>query len=91
MFILTTKMANREVLNTQKRKKSNLLMVEMPIKFKMSASEGVIPDILGHENLPHFISAISADVPPTVSFQEINKHMILRQTNQGNHLTMTKN
>ena len=54
---------------------------------KMSASEGVIPDIPGHENLPplHFVSysAISADVRPTVSFQEIYKHMILRQTRSG--------
>ena len=87
MFTLTTKMANREILNTQKRKKSNVLMAEIPIKFKMSASEGVIPDIPGHENLPplHFVSysAISADVRPTVSFQEIYKHMILRQTRSG--------
>ena len=52
MFTLTTKMANREVLNTQKRKKNNVIMAEIPIKFKMSASEGVIPDIPGHENLP---------------------------------------
>ena len=89
MFTLTTKMANREVLNTQKRKKSNVLMAEIPIQLKTSASEGVIPDIPGHENqnLPplHFVSysAISADVRPTVSFQEIYKHMILRQTRSG--------
>ena len=87
MFTLTTNMANREILNTQKRKKSNVLMAEIPIKFKTSASEGVIPDIPGHENLPplHFVSysAISADVRPTVSFQEIYKHMILRQTRSG--------
>ena len=70
-------------------------MAEIPIKFIMSASEGVIPDIPGHGNLPPLhlasYSAISADVPPTVSFQEIFKHMILRQTNQGNQLTITKN
>ena len=87
MFTLTTKMANREVLNTQKRKKSNVLMAEIPIKFKISGSEGVIPEITGHENLPplHLASywAISADVPSTVSFYEIYKHTILRQTRSG--------
>ena len=87
VFTLTTKMANREVLNTQKRKKSNVLMAEIPIKLKTSASDGVIPDIPGHENLPPLhlasYSAISADVPPTVSFQEIYKHMILRLTRSG--------
>ena len=74
VFTMTTKMANREVLNTQKRKKSNVLFLKIPIKFKMSASEGVIPDIPGQENLPPLhlasYSAISADVPPTVSFKK---------------------
>ena len=70
-------------------------MAEIQINLKTSASEGVIPDIPRHENLPPLhlasYSAISADVPPTASFQENYKHMILGQTNQGNQLTITKN
>ena len=62
-------------------------MAEIPIKFKISASEGVIPDIPGHENLHPLhlasYSAITADVPPIVSFQGIYKHMILRQKRSG--------
>ena len=74
MFTLTTKIANREVLNTQKRKKSTVLMAEIPIKLKISASEGVISDNPGHENLPPLhlasYSAISANVPPTYHFKK---------------------
>ena len=52
----------------------------------MSASERDIPDILGYVKLEPTLasySAISADVPPTVSFQEIYKHMFQVQTKSG--------
>ena len=61
---------------------------------KMSSSEGVIPEIPGHENLPPLhlasYSALSSDATPTLSFKEIYRHMVLRLTKEGERINNYK-
>ncbi|XP_062619907.1 uncharacterized protein LOC134281464 [Saccostrea cucullata] len=87
-------MAHREILNSQKRKNINTPMTEIPLKLKMSPSEGVIPEIQGHENLPPLhlasYSALSSDGTPTLFFKEIYLHMVLRLTKDGERVNNYK-
>uniref|UniRef100_K1PSL9 Uncharacterized protein n=1 Tax=Magallana gigas TaxID=29159 RepID=K1PSL9_MAGGI len=45
-------MATRENSNDQKRKRKGAL-TDLPIKYQATTLNGIIPDIPGHENLPH--------------------------------------